>query len=99
MKKIIITLAIAALTVAFTTQAQAGPKPANQNAHKSVTANKINGNKVTAVKMMNSKPPVTNIHVNKISNYHLKFGTKSSFGYSYQGQHHNHWTVIRFDAH
>ena len=100
MKKIIITLSIAALTVAFATQVQAGPKPANQNANKNVTPNKSNVNKVTPVKLSTTTNhlKVTNLHVNKINNYHLTFGTKSSFGYSYKGKHHNHWTVIRFDA-
>jgi hypothetical protein len=90
MKKIIITLAIAALTVAFTTQTQAGPKPSKPNTNKNVTPNKVNVNKVTPAKL------TTNL--TKVSNYNLKFGTKTSFGFSYKGKHHNHWTVIRFDA-
>ena len=101
MKKLILTLAIAALTFAFATQAQASSKPGSQTAHKSTTTAKttnVTANKTKTTNVNANKIKTTNVNVNKISNYHLKYGTKTSFGYSYHGKHHNHWTVTRYDA-
>ena len=108
MKKLILTLAIAALTIAFAAQAQASGKPGSQAAHKStatakttashVNATNVNTNKLKTTNVNMNKLKTTNVNVNRISNYHLKYGTKTSFGYSYRGRRHNHWTVTRYDA-
>ena len=100
MKTILFTLAaIAALSVPFASQTQAGP-------HDGRSGHSNSGNHST--KVVASSKTVSSNHMNsnnfsrdnhgKFSNNHLTNGTKFAHGYFYRGREHNHWTSHRFDS-
>ena len=97
MKKVLLTLAVATLTLAFAVPTQASPKTGSSS--KSVSSKKITSGKVTITKSVTSKLPtnIAKINPSKAANYHLQQGTKFAQGYLYKGKHHTHWGSIRFD--
>ena len=99
MKKIILSLTIAALAVAFAPQANAEPKSGGS---KNGSLAKSQGNstgKPTNGKTSNGSQPNLGkgTGMNKINNYHLQHGTKFEHGYFYKGKNHQHWGETRFD--
>jgi hypothetical protein len=96
MKKIILTLAIAALTVAFATPTptQAAPKsggPSNGSVAKSQGNSSSKPGSGSQQSLGKGSGP------NKVANYHLQHGTRFEHGYFYKGKHHEHWGETRFD--
>ena len=98
MKKILLSLAVAALTFTFAAQTQAGPKTGGSS--KNVSTAKITSAKVTTTKTVTTALPtnIAKISPSKVTNYHQQHGTKFAQGFLYKGKHHSHWGVIRWDA-
>ena len=96
MKKIILTLAVAALSATVVSQTQAAPKvggPGNSSISKSQVNSKPSTNKsIASAQSFRTATPA------KFKDYHVQHGTKFQHGVFYRGKHHEHWGHIRWDA-
>ena len=95
MKKIILTLAMTALTLAFAPQTQAAPKSGGTGQAKVSSSRSGTNNNVHVT---NNK--VTNVHKSdpgRFRDYHLTHGTRFDHGFFYRGKNHDHWGLTRFD--
>ena len=101
MKKIILTIAITALTLTLAAQTQAAPKTggsSKSSASKGSTSKSFPNAKNTNAKTgSGSQTKLNKGTTAKNKDYHLQFGTKFQGGYFYKGKNHDHWGQIRFD--
>jgi hypothetical protein len=97
MKKIILTIAITALTLTIVAQTQAGPKSGGFNKSSSSKVQNVANSKITPVKTGGPQTKLNQGTSAKFKDYNLKFGTKFQYGTFYKGKHHDHWGQIRFD--
>ena len=97
MKKIILTLAIAALSATFVAQTQAAPK-ADGAKGSSVGKGQSNSQHTTSKSVSGSPHSVNKADHGKFKDYHLQHGTKFEHGVFYKGKHHEHWGQTRWDA-
>ena len=93
MKKIILTLAIAALSATITSPTQAAPKTGGA---KGSSVGKSQSN--TTSKSVGSPQSIHKADSGKFKDYHVQHGTKFEHGVFYKGKHHDHWSITRWDA-
>ena len=92
MKKLLLTIAIASMTLVSNANIQAGPN--NGNSIKNVSSgNSVKHNVTKTLPIANAK-----LSPSKNVSYHLQNGTKFAQGYLYKGKNHCHWGLIRWDV-